>query len=168
MAYSSFFLGIFCLVRCMGNYNALTRFVKLLDLLFLEKWSHQLKPCPHERACPSGTTSCLDFLSLLKQGYQIVVSCPPLPSHLVYWNGLWEQCLPDGHARSCGQGFRLECWFSWACLSVVWALELFLKKTLLCCCFTSTFIIQGVNCASPLLKSNIREDVPLVPLCLNL
>ena len=57
-----------------------------------------------------GTTSCLNFLSLLKQCYQVIISfycCHQLssvrachsPSHLVYWNGLWEQCLPDGHAR---------------------------------------------------------------------
>ena len=28
------------------------------------------------------------------------------PSHFVHWNGLWEQCLSDGHSRSCGQGLR--------------------------------------------------------------
>ena len=56
--------------------------------------SVHINPCPHEWACVLGTTSCLDFLSLLKQCYQIIVSHPLLPSHLVYWNGLWEPCLP--------------------------------------------------------------------------
>ena len=48
------------------------------------------------------------FKFSLKQCYQIIVSfyyCHQLtsirarysPSHLVYWNGLWEQCLPVGH-----------------------------------------------------------------------
>ena len=37
------------------------------------------KPCPHQRAWWSGTTSCLNFLSLLKQCYQLIASCPPLP-----------------------------------------------------------------------------------------
>ena len=64
-------------------------------------WS--VMPCLHYWACPSGTTSGLNFISLLKQCYQIIASSWLLtsvrhsPSHLVYWNGLWEQCLPVGH-----------------------------------------------------------------------
>ena len=40
---------------------------------------YHLKPCRHQRACPSGSTSCLNFLSLLKQCYQIIILCLPLP-----------------------------------------------------------------------------------------
>ena len=51
------------------------------------------------------TKSCLNFLSLLKQCYQIIASFWILtsvrachsPSYLVYWNVLWEQCLPVEH-----------------------------------------------------------------------